>query len=374
MGAGASALENNRSTQVFEKQLVGVNNLLNKLLTADGRYADPNYNFLFEDTCQNYTMVWEKELDSHLKVDLENVHGSIYIVPKKDIVEDESNNTRATKHELCKEIAAHYVKILYMLTLIKRVYDLENNGDNSIAGIMERNVTIVNGVMQIQYCSIPHKDYVSEGTAANVDFQNLEGLHVFVENFLTPVERHAFVEQMKSVFARKQRYRVEEIVCNDSLVPIEDYNKIYANKYPNKPFVCDNARKFKRTNAGGAVDLMFAVAENNPILHSKHCYAQKQLVIPLDTKANGIKYLIELYKDMHRHYELNITEVLRVIGRLVVLNPETGNYKLRDISSPELEDVIRDLKKVIITFYVQSIVDFQVLLDFALTLDSTLKR
>lgn len=364
-------MQNNRSTQVFEKELTGVNNLLNKLLTSDGHYADPNYNFLFEDTCKNYTMVWEKELDNHLKVDLENVHGSIYIVPKKDIVEDESNNTRATKHELCKEIASHYVKILYMLTLIKMVYDIENNGDNSIAGIMERNITIVDGIMQIQYCSIPHKDYISEGKAANVDFGNLEGLQVFVDNFLTPVERHAFVEQMKSVFARKQRYRIEEIVCNDSLVHIDEYNKIFANKFPGKPFTCANARTFKRANT---VDLMFAVAENNPILHSKHCYAQKQLVIPLNQKASGIKYLSELYKDMHRHYEQNITEVLRVIGRLVSQAPETGEYKLRDVSSSELEDVIRDLKKVIIAFYVQSIVDFQVLLDFALTLESTLKR
>jgi hypothetical protein len=372
MGAGqsrSSSTDNSKQNGVFHDELIKLNEIVNAVMTADDRFVDSNYNFLFEDVCQNYTMVWEKELDKHLKVDLETVHGSIYIVPKKDIVDDEANNTRASKNDLCKEIAKHYIKILYVIALIKRVYDLENSGDNSIAGIMERNIKIVDGVMQINYCSIPHKDYVSQGTASNVDFSNLEGLYVFVENFLTPVERHIFVEQLKAVFARKQKYRVEEMVCNDTLVTLDEYNNLYKRRY-NKHFTCSNVHEFKREHS---VDLMFEVAANNPVMHSKHCYSRKQVLIPLTnaTRDETIKGLVEVYKEMRQNYIRNVDLVLAILGRLIVKDDQ--QYKLKDIDTTELEAVVHEVKRVVIMFYVQSIVDFQSLLDYALSLENTIE-
>lgn len=372
MGAAQSGVRTPKNTEtndVFKNELTTLTEIVNAVMTADERFVDPNYNFLFEDVCQNYTMVWEKELEKHLKVDLETVHGSIYIVPKKDVVDDDASNARAHKNDLCKEISKHYIKILYVIALVKRVYDLENNGDNSIAGIMERNVRIVDGVMQIQYCSIPHKDYVSSGTASNVDFSNLEGLHVFVENFLTPVERHVFVEQLKAVFARKQKYRVEEMVCNDTLVTLEEYNMMYQKRF-NKPFTCANTHEFKREHS---VDLMFEIAENNPIMHSKHCYSRKNILIPLTNHAKDpdVKMLVDLYADIRKHYFENIDMVLAILGRFLV--KEGSTYKLKDIDSAALEAVVHELKRVVVMFYVQSIVDYQAMLDFALTLDKTIQ-
>lgn len=373
MGAGQSRSSSSdaaaKPNGVFHDELTKLNEIVNAVMTADERFVDSNYNFLFEDVCQNYTMVWEKELDKHLKVDLETVHGSIYIVPKKDIIDDEANNSRASKNDLCKEIAKHYIKILYVIALIKRVYDLENSGDNSIAGIMERNIKIVDMVMQINYCSIPHKDYVSQGTAADVDFSNLEGLYVFVENFLTPVERHIFVEQLKAVFARKQKYRVEEMVCNDTLVTLDEYNDLYRRRY-NKHFTCSNVHEFKREHS---VDLMFEVAANNPVMHSKHCYSRKQVLIPLTNAARdeNIKGLVDLYKEMRQHYIRNVDQVLAILGRLIVKDEQ--QYKLKDIDTAELEAVVHEVKRVVIMFYVQSIVDFQTLLDYALSLQNTLE-
>lgn len=372
MGASqsrSSVDDNSKQIGVFHQELSKLNDIVNAVMTADDRFVDSNYNFLFEDVCQNYTMVWEKELDKHLKVDLETVHGSIYIVPKKDIVEDNVNNSRASKNDLCKEIAKHYIKILYVIALIKRVYDLEHSGDNSIAGIMERNIKIVDSVMQINYCSIPHKDYVSQGTAADVDFNNLEGLYVFVENFLTPVERHIFVEQLKAVFARKQKYRVEEMVCNDTLITLDEYNNLYKRRY-NKQFTCSNVHEFKREHS---IDLMFEVAANNPVMHSKHCFSRKQVMIPMTNamKDENVRELVALYKEMRQNYIKNVDLVLAILGRLIVKDDQ--QFKLKDIDTAELEAVIHEVKRVVIMFYVQSIVDFQTLLDYALTLENTLE-
>lgn len=372
MGAGqstAASPANTKPNGVFHDELIKLNTIVDAVMTDDERFVDSNYNFLFEDVCQNYTMVWEKELDKHMKVDLESVHGSIYIVPKKDIVDDEANNTRASKNDLCKEIAKHYIKVLYVIALIKRVYDLENSGDNSIAGIMERNIKIVDGVMQINYCSIPHKDYVSQGTASDVDFSNLEGLYVFVENFLTPVERHVFVEQLKAVFARKQKYRVEEMVCNDTLVTLAEYNNLYKRRY-DKEFTCSKVHEFRREHS---VDLMFEIAANNPVMHSKHCFSRKQVLIPLTNalKDAKIKTLVETYKEMRQNYVNNVEMVLAILGRLIIKDQD--QYKLKDIDSAELEAVVHELKRVVIMFYVQSVVDFQSMLDYALSLDSTLE-
>ena len=370
MGASQSSpLANTQVSDVFQKELSVVNEIVGAMLTQDNNFADPSYNFLHEDVCQAYTMVWEKDLDKHLKVDLDNLHGSIYIVPKKDIVDDVENNVRAHKHDLCKDISSHYLKILYIITLIKRVYDLENNGDHSIAGIMERNVKIVDGVMQISYCSIPHKDYVTHGQTANIDFKNLEGLHVFVESFLTPVEKHVFVEQLKAVFARKQRYRIEDMVCNDTLVTLDDYNYIYANKFK-KDFDCSNAHRYRRQHT---VDLMFEIGPNNPILHSQYCYSKKDLFIPLLNAKNNphVNAIVEIYKGMRKHYIDNVGLILELLGKLVTKD-STNTYKLKDISSTQLEEIVTELKRIIIMFYVQSIVDFQVLLDYALSNDNKL--
>lgn len=373
MGAGqsvaAASPANTKPNGVFHEELIKLNTIVDAVMTDDERFIDSNYNFLFEDVCQNYTMVWEKELDKHMKVDLETVHGSIYIVPKKDIVDDVANNTRASKNDLCKEISKHYIKILYVIALIKRVYDLENSGDNSIAGIMERNIKIVDGVMQINYCSIPHKDYVSQGTASDVDFSNLEGLYVFVENFLTPVERHVFVEQLKAVFARKQKYRVEEMVCNDALVTLGEYNHLYKRRY-DKEFTCTKVHEFRKEHS---VDLMFEIAANNPVMHSKHCFSRKQVMIPLTNalKDAKIKTLVDTYKEMRQNYVNNVEMVLALLGRLIIKDQD--QYKLKDIDSAELEAVVHELKRVVIMFYVQSVVDFQAMLDYALSLDSTLE-
>lgn len=350
-------------TDVFAKELSNVNDIISHILTDDDKFVNPNYNFLFEDVCNNYTILLEKELQKHLKVDLENVSSSIYLIPKKNVIVSEEDNTEINKYDICNAISKHYIKILYILSLIKHVYDLESNGDNSLAGIMERNINVIDNTIEISYCSIPHKDYDMQH-ADKVNFANLEGLELFTQHFLTPTEKYAFIEQLKLIFARKPRHKFMDILCHDALIDINEYNEIYKNKF-DKPLTCGGEQN-KQGKRGRNVDLMFEIAAENPIMHSKYCFSRKKLVISLDKSVSAIKELLKLYENMKNNYIKNVENIVGILKDIVEF--KTDHFVLKNISSEDLQDIITDVKKTIIKFYVQSILDFQVLLDTAKTI------
>jgi hypothetical protein len=361
MGAGQSRMEK-PITNVFEKELHTLNNIISNILTDDDKFVNPNYNFLFEDVCNNYTILLEKELNKHLKVDLENLSSSIYLIPKKNVIVSEEDNTEINKHDICNSISKHYIKILYILSLIKHVYDLESDGDNSLAGIMERNINVVDNIMEISFCSIPHKDYDMQH-ADKVNFANLEGLEFFTQHFLTPTEKYAFIEQLKLIFARKPRHKFMDILCHDALIGIEEYNEIYKNKFE-KPLTCDgNKSTTEKKKRVRNVDLMFEIVADNPILHSKYCFSRKKLMITLDKTVSTIKELLKLYETMKSNYIKNIEDVVGILNKIVEY--KTDKFILKNISTEDLQEIITETKKTIIKFYVQSVIDFQVLLDYA---------
>lgn len=366
---GANQSLPNPTTNVFSKELHQLNTIINNVLTSDEKFVNTNYNFLFEDVCRNYTILWEKELGKHLKVDLENLSGSIYLLPKKDLIVSHEDKVQISKQELCEKISKHYVKILYILTLIKHVFDLENGGDNSIAGIMKRNIKMVGNIMEINYCSIPQKDYDMTHTD-RIKFDSLQGFKMFVENFLTPIEKYAFLEQFKSVIARKPQHKIFEAVCHDALIPLNVYESIFAEKL-NRKIVCHKTDEIASTNSRRRkrpLDLMFEVAEDNPIFHTNYCMSRKKLVIPLNGSTPKIKELKHLHTRMQTNYEKNVQNVVEIFDN--VLDIKGDVYELKNISSHDLQGIIKELKSKIVVFYIQSLVDFHLLLDVAKDVDS----
>lgn len=361
MGADQSSFIS-PSKDVFSKELTKVNNIVNKVVTFDGKFVNPNYNFLFEDVCRNYTILWQNELGKHLKVDLENLSGSIYLIPKKDLIVSPEHQLEVSKQELCKQISKHYVKILYILTLIKTVFDLEHHGDNSVAGVMRRNIKIVDNIMEISYCSIPQRDYDVHATG-RIDFESLKGFKLFVDNFLTPVEKYAFLEQFKAVLERKPQHKIVQAVCTDVLIPLHLYERIYSTKL-NKKLVCEpSVASTSRSKRKASVDLLFDVAENNPILHTSFCLSPKKLVISLDRPDPEIKTIIALKDKMYDNYVENINNISDLLTRIV--ESKNGGYELRNVSNHELHILVKDVKQIVIAFYLQSLVDFHLLLDSA---------
>lgn len=370
MGSGHSTQHKDVPSHVFTDELTELDEIVNKIVSPDDKFTNPHYNFLFEDVCNKYTILWEKELNKHLKVDLEGLSGSIYLIPKKDTVSSEDDKVILSKQDLCKSISKHYVKILYILSLVKAVYDLEGGGDDSLAGIMKRNIHISNDIMQINYCSVPHRDYAAKNSS-QINFSNLEGLQMFVEHFLTAGERDSFLTQMKAIFARRTGKKLDDALCNDPLVPVEVYKKAYAHKLP-KGLTCDK-QMTPLMKKPKSVDLLFEVVENNPILHSHYCGSQKKVLISLKSKTKDNEKVMELYNAMHKNYKDNIAKVMSIMQMLVSKHrgdDGTDAYKLKDLSNDDLAEIIKKVKQTIILFYVQSIIDFQVLLDFAKTISS----
>lgn len=364
---------------VFKTELSKLNEIINKVLTSDDKFVESNYNFLFEDTCNKYTVLWEKDLKKHMKIHLQDLEGAIYLIPKRDYVVTASDSTpvnidgglenleanSVSKHDLCNKIAKHYIKILYILSLIKHVYDLESHGDNSLAGIIDRNIHIDDLSFDISYCSIPHKNYDLQH-ADKIDFSLLEGLEMFTQHFLAPSEKYMFIEQLRRIFARKPRHQIMDIVCNDNLLSLADYEKIYKRKFDGKGLRCDSkkdkpvAKSIVRTRKN--LDLMFEISADNPIVHSKYCFSRKKLSVSLKNKDEGVKKLLLLYAEMKTHYMDNVEEVVKNLGK-IVSSGQDGKYNLKDITTDELSSLIQDVKKTISKFYVQSIVDYQVILD-----------
>jgi hypothetical protein len=364
MGAGSSNL-NKSMKNVFSTELEKINDIVSKVITKDDKFIDANYNFLFEETCSKYTVIWEKQLGKHLKVDLDNLSGSIYLVEKKDNITNTPDNVDISKQDLCNKISKHYIKILYIFSLIKTVYDLEHAGDDSIAGIMQRNVKIIgDDIMELNYCSVPHKDYDIQ-PSDKINFDYLQGFKLFVEHFLTPIERYAFLEQFKAIFARQPRHKVIDAICQDSLVPLDAYEKLYSKKFEktDKKLTC-NAERHNVKKERKTVDLMFEVVADNPILHTQFCFSHKKLVIPLKSNDKETRKVEELYKDMHKNYVNNVDNILKILYKIVDRESE-DKYVLKNISSDDLEIIIKEVKQNIVLFYMQSIVDYQVLLDGA---------
>jgi hypothetical protein len=377
MGSSQSVVRKPQNA-VFESELRKLNELINKVLTSDDKFVDSNYNFLFEDTCNKYTILWEKDLKKHMKVHLQDLEGAIYLIPKKDYVvtsestimqgnDAQTHVNSVSKHDLCNKISKHYIKILYILSLVKHVYDIESHGDNSLAGIIDRNIHIDDLSFDISYCSIPHKNYDIQH-ADKIDFSLLEGLQMFTQHFLSPSEKYMFIEQLRRIFARKPRHQIQDIVCNDTLLSINDYDKIYKRKFEGKGLHCTSKKEkvvvksVVRTRKN--LDLMFEISADNPILHTKYCFSRKRLSVSLKNKNEGVKKLLLLYKELKTHYMDNIEEVVKHLNRIVHVGTD-DKYTLKDINTNELTNLIQDVKKTIAKFYVQSIVDYQVLLDYA---------
>jgi hypothetical protein len=392
---------------VFASELSSVKSIVNRIIDEKDVFINKDYNFLSQDVCKQHYVLLQQELNQHLKVELEALGTSLYIIPRNN--DDKLTKLGLSKAEICQQISNHYIKILYILCLIKYVFNLENNGDLSIAGIIYRNIKIMDNIMLIDFCQIPHKDYSRDGkNIYKIDFSNLEGMNFFSNYFLSPQESSVFVSLVRMILSRKKQSVVRAKVCsmlsnnNISKELLAELESLFMKRFNNK-LVCtkedisnkkhqetsnsNSNSSSSNTNAnanvssssstsskGGSrrIDLTVFIEKDNPIFHSKLCLSSNQLMVQLDTSEG--KKLHAMYKDMQASYNKSIKEIHTIIDKLVYKN---GNdeYVLKDITKDVLHDIIEETKTKIKIFYLQSIIDYQNLLDFAKTMpDATLRK
>ena len=69
---------------VFGKELKELNELCYKIISKEdsNKFTNKKYNMFINELYDNHVLVLEKQLNKHLKVDLEQLNSSIYFLPK----------------------------------------------------------------------------------------------------------------------------------------------------------------------------------------------------------------------------------------------------------------------------------------------------
>jgi hypothetical protein len=357
-----NTLSGHATTNVFEKELEKLNSIVNDIINEKDIFKNNDYNFLEQDVCKNFQVVLEEELSKYLKIEIKELGASLFVIPKND---DETKLTKLnlTKKQVCDKISNHYIKVLYIMCLVKYVYNLEKSGDLSIAGIIFRNIKIVDDMMQIYFCGLPHKNYTNTSKEGyKIDFSKLEGLKFFTEFFLTPEESKTFMGILREILARSSSTKVGNEICEYIQVhgkkDFKELEALYLSRFQEKSLSCTKKVQPQK----GGENLSLFIAKDNPVFLADYCGAPIKLVVKLDTKEG--KDLMQYYKKMKTNYNKNVKDIHVNISKLVYKSP-LGKFELRDIDKPSLDVIIDDVKLKVKIFFMQSIFDFQTLLDIA---------
>ena len=354
---------------VFKNELTKLNHIVTSIINDKDLFKNSKYNFLSQEVCNKYQIILEDELSKHLKLSVKSLGTSLYIVPKNEEVK--LSNVNITKKEICEKISNHYLKILYILTLVKYVYNIEKDGDLSIAGIAFRNIRVLDDVMEINFCDIPHKNYRAAVSARGskqqykIDFSNLEGFKFFIEYFLEKPEAHVFLGVLRAILARVKKGEVKEKICNHQgefdVKEFKQLEEMYLKRYGEK-LQCGPKKTAFKSNHIPSVTMDVFINKDNPIFSQTYCSSMRNLIIKTNTKEG--REVMSLYQEFKRNYNANLHLMMTILDKLVI-HQKNGNVVLRDIDKNSLDQIIYDVKSTIKTFYLQSIVDFQRILDKA---------
>lgn len=342
---------------VFEGDLSKLNAIVNDVINEKDLFKNKDYNFLSEDVCNKYQVILEEELSKHLKVEIKDLGASLYILPRTSDDKTKLTKYNLTKQQVCEKISNHYIKVLYIMCLVKYVYNLENHGDLSVLGIIFQMIKVVDDMMEIRFCGIPHKKYTNVGRDAyKLDFSKLQGLKFFTEYFLHPEEAHTFTQLLRSVLSRDNANKLQDAMCayvaKHGIKDMKKLEDMIKSRFP-------KTRKLQCMHGGA--QLMFSVEKDNPIFQYENCGAPMKVVIKLNTPHG--KKVLKHYQQMKATYKANLDSVHAILNTIV--EKKHGQFELKDMNKQDLDTAIDKIKWQIKQFYLQSILDFQNLLDMA---------
>jgi hypothetical protein len=337
---------------IFKKEMENLESLVNSIITPNNTFKDSDYNFMNKSVCDKYTMVLGSKLSKHLKIHLQDIVSDVYFVPKHEDSIPLKNEQKVTKSELCSLITNHYTKTLRILSMVRTIYDFENGGNYSIAGIVYRNLKQTNGMYEVSYCGVKQEPLSDN---SKVDFANLKGLDMFVNEFLTEEEAEVFLNHLKGLFGNYKKRNIEKTVCKDTLIDLDTYKAIYDDI----TFQCAKSGGGKPIRKKKS--LLIAVNENNPIISYELCFDKRKIAVPLSKRVG------DLFKTFKDNYVKNVDSIKNTIHKLV-----QSDYKetptLRDLSHSQLHAIEVEVKRSIILMYVQSMVDYYKILSHVKTI------
>lgn len=361
---GASNSRQTPTNDVFERELRGINDIVNMILNEDNTFKNEEYNFLSQEVCNNYQVILESELSKHLKIHLAELKSNIYVVPKED--RDNLSKIRMKKNEICELISSHYIKILYILSVVKYIYNLENNGDRSFGGIIFRNMKITDNWLEIQFCNREQIDINNVKQKQKVSLDNLDGFRFFLKYFLSRNETKCFLKLLRAILAKNGKAGVRSAVCECikakaiTKEEIDVLGILYRRNY-GEPLTCTKTPlpDVHDSTDVREVDTSVFINKGNPVFLGRYCTFIDNRVINIDTREG--KEAKKIYDEMVANYKKNMLQVASILKELVI-KTSTG-YVLMNIDSVRLNNIIEKTKSVIRQFFFQSILDYHHLLD-----------
>jgi len=369
---GGKSIEN-----VFSKELTKINTIVHNIINEKDLFKNSEYNFLSQDVCSKNYLLLESDLKKHLKIHVNNLGESMYLIPRET-----ETKYKVNKSEVCQRITHHYMKILYIICLVKYVYNVEKYGEYSMSGIIFRNTQIVDDILTVNYCAVPQKDFSKDvKDPSKLDFAKLEGLTFLTEYFMTKQESAPFLNVMKCILGKKQKWFIKNKIIeylnstdasHEHIAMLENiyyrrfkeklaYVKQKQSSQSDKPLTVLEVMPEK--SAGQKPSLLMEVNAFNPVFSASYCAEAHKHIVQTNT-SHG-KIVLQLFNDMHANYAKNIQEIERVLEQIIVFNTTTKQYELRDLDRKTLDKIILRVKDVIKTYYIQCLMDYNILLDAA---------
>jgi len=324
--------------ETFNNEMSILNTYLNNIISINGLEPNAEYRVSYENLCEKFTYVVEKRLHRHQKVYIEELHDNVIIIPRNN------TNKNVNKSEICSAIANHYNRVLKLVHAMRWILDIENDSKYSISGIGLQNINqIESGLVEVQYCdSKQYHNHVFKKNglkSRKLDLSQLMGFKILMNDILSKEESQIFSKLMSSLL-RSKRLKLNQA---DKLLMKE------FGSFNDEIITMD-----KELQKGGNL-LQFDVSDKNMVFSNETCYVQKKYIVQksksLETKLNKQENdVIVMVKEMYK-----------VLGELTINTDDGVEFKV--LTHAELNKIELKLKRLFMIFYLQSIVNYNIILD-----------
>ena len=308
----------------IHKEMYKLNKITNDIMTTVK--VNSHYN-----KCYNMEIINLNQLYKFKKIEVSRIENLLLIPRSED----------STKKKYCDRIVSHFERILRFVHCIKHIYDLENNGKNSISAIISKNIEVDDTFIKVLTCDSYQTDiqFYNKG----VNFSQLSGFDFFVKNILTDAESKLFLNQAQVMLDKYDKKKLKQYVCKDLIVDVKQHSNIHKEKF--------------NCYQGGGRDIYIKVNKENPVFNWNTCSRRKTY------QSGRLKQMVTLVKESKRNYINNLNQVLGILSEMVYYDKSKKQYNLKPLSYYHLNRIEIKLKKVVIIFFMQSLADYKNILN-----------
>lgn len=324
--------------ETFNNEMSILNTYLNNIISINGLEPNAEYKVSYENLCEKFTYVVEKRLHRHQKVYIEELHDNVIIIPRNN------TNKNVNKSEICNAIANHYNRVLKLVHTMRWILDIENNSKYSISGIGMQNINqIESGLVEVQYCdSKQYHNHVFKKNglkSRKLDLSQLMGFKILMNDILSKEESQVFSKLMSGLLRSKR-------------LKLSQADKLLMKEFDG--FTKEIITMDKELQKGGNL-LQFDVSEKNMVFSNETCYVQKKYIVQ---KSKSLEAKLNKQEN---DVIVMIKEMYKVLGELTINTDDGIEFKV--LTHTELNKIELKLKRLFMIFYLQSIVNYNIILD-----------